>query len=343
MTLSTLEPAENLETASPQPEGPFPISAVKLSPETRARLRCPACGETLEFERYEVRCINPTCDREYPISAGVPILVDEDKSVFSISGFLNQRPTFFKPVGRFRETISRYLPTLDLNITARQNYERLLTELKQRRSRSRVLVIGGGILGVGMETFVNDPAVEIIESDASIGERTQLICDAHDLPFADGSIDCVIVQAVLEHVLDPQRVVAEIHRVLGDRGLVYADTPQISQVHGREFDFTRFTYLGQRRLFRQFEEISSGITCGPGVALAWTLRYFLLSFFAWKPLRAIVSGVARVSFFWLKYFDYLLINKPAALDAAMATFLIAEKRDETLSDEALVASYRGGF
>ena len=134
----------------------------------------------------------------------------------------------------------------------------------------------------------------------------------HDLPFHDGSVDCVIAQAVLEHVLDPYAVVDEMYRVLGDRGLVYSDTPFMVQVHGREFDFTRFTFLGHRRLFRQFSLVASGVTCGPGMALAWTLRYFLLSFFESQRLRALVSGFSRCAFFWLKYFDYFLIHRSKA-------------------------------
>ena len=47
----------------------------------------------------------------------------------------------------------------------------------------------------------------------AIAPRTQRVCDGHDLAFQDQSIDAVIVQALLEHVLDPQRCVAEIHRV----------------------------------------------------------------------------------------------------------------------------------
>jgi 2-polyprenyl-3-methyl-5-hydroxy-6-metoxy-1,4-benzoquinol methylase len=43
--------------------------------------------------------------------------------------------------------------------------------------------------------------------------------------FGDGTCDAVVVQAVLEHVLQPDVVVAEIHRVLRPDGLVYAETP----------------------------------------------------------------------------------------------------------------------
>ena len=52
-------------------------------------------------------------------------------------------------------------------------------------------------------------------------------------------------------------------------------TPFIQQVHMKEFDFTRFTYLGHRRLFRQFNLIESGPCCGPGMALAWSFAHFL--------------------------------------------------------------------
>ena len=105
---------------------------------------------------------------------------------------------------------------------------------------------------------------------------TSLICDAHDIPFADGCFDGVIVQAVLEHVMDPGRCVEEIHRVLGDNGLVYAETPFIQQIHMGRYDFTRYTHSGHRRLFRRFEEIASGPVGGPGMALAWA--YQVLSF-----------------------------------------------------------------
>ena len=35
------------------------------------------------------------------------------------------------------------------------------------------------------------------------------------------------------------------------------------------------------------------------MALAWSARYFALSFFTRPRLRALVSGLARLAFFWL--------------------------------------------
>ncbi len=306
-------------------------------------LCCPACHADLSVQTGSYRCIAAECGLTFPSVDGVPILVDEKSSIFDTAGFLDRKPTFFKPVGRVREWVSSQIPSLTNNVSARKNFAQLREMLCERDSQSTVLVIGGGVLGAGMEPLIDEPRITVIETDAALGPRTQLICDAHDLPLKDASVDAVIVQAVLEHVVQPTRCVDEIYRVLRPNGFVYADTPFIQQVHGREFDFTRFTRLGHRRLFRRFAEVASGITCGPGTALAWTLRYFLMSFFNSKHLRAAASVFSRFAFFWLKYFDHILVNKVAALDAASAFYFLGRKSDQVLSDRELVAAYRGGF
>lgn len=306
-------------------------------------IRCPRCRGELSQHQEQLVCQRTTCTAEFPSVDGVPVLIDERSSIFDRSTFLNREPTFFKPVGRIRQWISGMVPDISANVTARSNFAALAELLEQRPERSTVLVVGGGVVGAGMERLLDNPRIEVIETDAALGPRTQLICDAHDLPFPDSSVDAVVVQAVLEHVIDPERCVNEIHRVLRPEGLVYADTPFIQQVHGREFDFTRFTRLGHRRLFRRFDEVGSGITCGPGMALAWSLRYFLMSFFESPKLRALVSGASRLAFFWLKYFDYVLASKPGACDAASAFYFIGSKSDHVLSDRQLLGSYRGGF
>ena len=141
--------------------------------------------------------------------------------------------------------------------------------------RFRVLVVGRATAGIGFQALLEDPDVECVETDVTFSDRTQIICDAHDLPFADSTFDAVVCQAVLEHVLDPIRVVSEIHRVLVDGGLVYSEIPFMQQVHGGKYDFTRFTLLGHRRLYRCFDEVRSGAQGGPGMALAWSLWYFM--------------------------------------------------------------------
>jgi len=83
-----------------------------------------------------------------------------------------------------------------------------------------VLVVGGGAIGSGAEALYAAPDVRLVAFDLYASENVQLIADAHHMPFADASFDGVWVQAVLEHVLEPQVVVDEIGRVLRPGGLV---------------------------------------------------------------------------------------------------------------------------
>ena len=85
----------------------------------------------------------------------------------------------------------------------------------RQRARSAVRRAGGGRRGLRHLSSRN----------------TQFVADAHRVPLATESVDALVIQAVLEHVLDPWRVAAEIHRVLRPGGLVYADTPFLQQVH----------------------------------------------------------------------------------------------------------------
>lgn len=186
-------------------------------------------------------------------------------------------------------------------------------------------MLGGSIKGEGMDAVYSNESFEIVGSDVSFGSYTKLISDAHDIPFDNETFDCVIVQAVLEHVLDPQRCVSEIHRVLKPTGLVYAETPFMCQVHMKQYDFTRFTHLGHRRLFRHFEEVCSGPVCGPGMALAWSYSYFLKSFATSRTMSRILNVFARFTSFYFKYFDYYLIDKPGSYDAASGLFFGYEK------------------
>ena len=192
-----------------------------------------------------------------------------------------------------------------------------------------------------MEQLTSQKNIELVESDISFGARTALVCDGHDLPFQDGAFDGVIVQAVLEHVVDPFRCVAEIHRVLKPSGLVYAATPFMQQVHAGRYDFTRFTHLGHRRLFRRFEEVESGAVAGPGTALVWSIVYFLGALSANRRLSVLLRYVGTILFFWVKYFDYLVIDRRAAFDSSSAYYLLARRSEQTLTDRELLAGYRG--
>lgn len=318
------------------------LSDIKLSETVQQMLRCPICKARLVLYDEHYQCKNSVCNFLFPIINGIPILIDEDNSVFSIDDFINQHnSTFFSSQTKLEQTVKRFLPDITRNIKGRENFNKLAKLLLDQSSNPKVLVIGGSILGEGMEAIIARPCIELVDSDAAFGPRTTLVCDAHSLPFEDNSFDGVIVQAVLEHVVDPWRCVEEIHRVLKDDGLVYAETPFMVQVHGGRYDFTRFTHLGHRRLFRKFEEIDSGAVCGPAMALAWSYRYFLLSFATSSFLRRLIGLFVRLTSFYWTYLDYLLIDKAGTLDAASAYYFLGRKSNRVLPDKDLIKLYKG--
>jgi SAM-dependent methyltransferase len=313
-----------------------------LPADIQRALRCPICKSKVDQLGWSFYCTNAECGGTFPVVDGIPVLINEQSSVFSIDDFRNRRETFFKPQGsKAVETLRRMLPTTTENIVSKDNYDRFAGLLLERLSMPIVLVVGGSILGKGMESLLSYSAIRLVESDASFGARTTLICDAHDLPFPPNFFDGVVIQAVLPHVTDPYRCVDEIYRVLQEDGFVYAETAFMQQAVGGQYDFTRFTHLGLRRLFRKFREIESGVACGPGTALAWAAQYFLLSFTEAKQIRRCIRLLSRLTFFPLKYFDHLLDNRSGALDAASAHYFMGQKSKKTVSDRELVRLYKG--
>ncbi|HUO84034.1 MAG TPA: methyltransferase type 11, partial [Thermoanaerobaculia bacterium] len=141
-------------------------------------------------ERYV--CANPECRRSYPLAPGaIPVFIDEETSLFSTQSFLDARPTFFHPLGRVASLLRMFVPDIGANLRSRSNYRNLKELLLRRGGAPRVLVLGGSILGHGMEAL-DSPEIELIETDVALGPRTRMICDAHSIPFADGSFDGVV-------------------------------------------------------------------------------------------------------------------------------------------------------
>ncbi|MDU8945529.1 class I SAM-dependent methyltransferase [Ovoidimarina sediminis] len=112
-----------------------------------------------------------------------------------------------------------------------KNCEKFIDDCVRRQGRPKILIIGSGVRGAGTSELWGDKRLFRLGVDVYPTDTVDVICDAHYLPFPDGSFDGVWIQAVLEHVVEPQKVVKEIHRVLTHDGIVYAETPFMQHVH----------------------------------------------------------------------------------------------------------------
>jgi SAM-dependent methyltransferase len=301
-------------------------------------LDCPACGSSLRGSVESLRCASDNCQRVYPAvgSNSTPILIDCDASIVDVSALLKTDAA--SQINRSKGRLGRLAVRLtrQRNKTAERLAQRLTADLivETKDRRPRLLIVGGGAVGNGIESLYADRNLDIVAFDIYKSDQCQFIADGHQIPLRDGSVDGVLVQAVLEHVLEPQRVVDEIHRVLRPDGLVYADTPFMQQVHEGPYDFTRFTESGHRYLFRRFEVRSSGATGGLGTQLYWSL------FYLGRGIHRRVGQVLWAGFSWLHLLDGLL-DPRATVDGASGVFFYGQSSTRSISPQEIVAYYSG--
>jgi len=304
------------------------------------RYVCPRDKSRLYQEGAELICSR--CSTRYPLVGEVPILIDDDNSVFSRADYLGDRAyegasygTASDSAGGARAAVRKaalWLSEISVDLSS-VNSHQAVEAMGKAHPDGQILVIGSG------EAAFDHP--RITYSDVALGSRTSCICDAHSLPFPDGTFAGVVAVAVLEHVADPNQCVSEIHRVLCGGGLVYAVTPFLQPVHMGAHDFTRFTYLGHRRLFRWFDDVESGCALGAATSTAYVISGSLacISNAKWSLRLARLSGLFIAAF--VKQFDRMIGRRLGAYDTAAAVFFFGRKRDTPITDKQLIRLYRG--
>jgi SAM-dependent methyltransferase len=158
--------------------------------------------------------------------------------------------------------------------------------------------------------------------------NVDVIADAYNLPYADGSVDAVYLEAVLEHLEFPEKAVQEACRVLKVGGRVYANTPFMHHFHGYPSHFQNFTIEGHKRLFSRngFNIEMSGTSVGPTYALFSFLTNYIKEYSSPKILKyPFLAGTYGLSVM-LKPIDIWLNKKGNAHYLASGTFIYAVKK-----------------
>lgn len=298
-------------------------------------LLCPDCHQGLKESQSGIVC--EACHRDFPLIGGRPAL-------FPLASIFNRISLDESGLKRSRwRNLKKYLPRYSHNLAAKRVLARFAEEMFRKGGAPVVLVIGAGTGGVGHQLLESEHLITL-RSDIFPFEGIDILADAHGLPFQDLSIDGVVIQAVLEHVLEPERVLLEIRRVLKPDGLIYAETPFMQMVHEKAFDYTRYSDLGHRYLFRHFHEIERGMIGGPGMTLLWAWCYFLRSFFSGWIGTQIGFAIGRITGFWLLWVDRLLMSsdRPSVHDAASGYYFLGKRsQSEVIDHQRLIEEFRG--
>lgn len=301
------------------------------------------CEKHLPLEKsldsLKLKCTNSNCvhsneDQQFEVHQGIPIIIsdilcDTVCETQPNSIYVNRLKSQFVKVRNIVE---------DKNKTTTDNIKKFISELEVRNKFSKVLVIGSGQMGSGTNELWNKENIEIHGVDIYASETVDVICDAHYLPLESSYYDGVMVQAVLEHVVEPSVVVQNIFRVLKNDGVVYAETPFMQQVHEGAYDFTRYTVLGHRYLFKNFKTIKIGGVGGASIALKWSIKYFIWALTRSHGLARLVGALFGIL---LRPIDYLLSEK-SMFDSSSGVFFLGKKaKGYTVTHKDLISLYKG--
>ncbi len=137
-----------------------------------------------------------------------------------------------------------------------------------------------------------------------------LAADAANLPFDQAIFQRIECDAVLEHVPQPDAMVAELARVLLPGGFLHLVTPFAHPFHEYPRDYRRFTLDGLRVMGEAagLIAVKEGWRTGPtATMLVFVLEYAKL----WCPcwLRPLVHGVLGWLLFPFRYLDIVLLRQ----------------------------------
>jgi len=127
-------------------------------------------------------------------------------------------------------------------IRGKQLHESVLEKIKTE-GKGRVLDAGCGwgdiakaLYKEGFDVYACDIVEDRIQPCPD-GIHFDLLDLSGKLPYPDGYFDYVCSTEVIEHIKDPFALVAELRRVLKDKGLLFMSTPNILSIQ------SRFRYL----------------------------------------------------------------------------------------------------
>lgn len=120
--------------------------------------------------------------------------------------------------------------------------------------------------GGSVEKFSN-----VVEMEFAVFRHTDVVADAHQLPFEDNSFDAVVVMNAFEHYHDPNQVAAELHRVVKPGGRIHVCTAFMQPLHEKPYHFYNCTRYGMEHWFESFaiDKLHVSPNFCPNHTLAW--------------------------------------------------------------------------
>lgn len=91
--------------------------------------------------------------------------------------------------------------------------------------------------------------------DIDPARKPTIVGDIHNLPFKNEEFTMVLCTEVIEHVIDPQKAIHELMRVLKPGGKLVLTTRFVYPLHDVPHDYWRYTKYNLTRLFSDYKII----------------------------------------------------------------------------------------
>jgi glycosyltransferase involved in cell wall biosynthesis/GT2 family glycosyltransferase/SAM-dependent methyltransferase len=195
-------------------------------------LRCPDTGQKLTFDENGTMLASIDGLRRWPIVEGRAVLSGQSD-----------------PEIRPLDHTSNVLPDGALELI--------------RGAKGLVLNLSAG---ASLEKFDH-----VVEVEFAIFRHTDIVADAHRMPFDDEVFEAVVVMNAFEHYRDPVRVASELHRILKPGGRILIRTAFLQPLHERPWHFFNCTRYGLEEWFKEFETDTLHVSdnFSPGYSVAW--------------------------------------------------------------------------
>jgi SAM-dependent methyltransferase len=190
--------------------------------------------------------------------------------------------------------------------------------LKRLAPGARIADVGAGGRRITPDT---------VTIDLLAGPDIDVSCDIHAIPLPDGSFDCVFCTGTLQNTREPERVLAEIHRLLKPGGLVHLELPFLQGYTPDPEDYWRWTLKGARLLCERagFEHMESGAHMGPTSALVWITVHYVGGLLPGR-LGSALSHASRFIFRPFLILDRFWRHHREAPLIASGVYVVARKR-----------------
>lgn len=155
-------------------------------------------------------------------------------------------------------------------------------------------------------------------------DNVDIFGTAYDIPKENECFDTVLCTAVLEHLEEPGKAIAEAMRVLKQGGIAIYTVPFFWHLHEEPRDFYRYTEYGLKYLFEKngFEIVEIKALSGFWVTFGQELVYYLWRFRRGRVSSKIISLLGGV----IQALAYILDKADKAESFTWMYLVVARKK-----------------